>query len=138
MEMETVANTEFYDILVDKDNSILVYRWKETILDLNEEEYKEGFLEALKYLEEYRPVHVIHDSRTQVYPITPELQKWIMNEITPRFKAVGVKKIAYVMPKDFLSKLALEQLVLKLISFKQGIKRMYFDDFDAAVEWMKK
>ncbi len=133
--MENVAQTKYYDILVDQDKNILVYRWKETVLELNEEEYKKYFLDALKYLDEYKPKKVIQDSRIQVYPITEELQKWIMENITPKFIKAGVEKIAYVMPEDFISKLALEQLVLKLISSRQEIKRLYFSDFDQAIKW---
>ncbi len=136
--MEKIADTTYYEVWVEPENSILIYKWKPTILELDLESYKEGFLEALKYLYEYKPKYVVQHSKEQVYPITGELQKWISNNITPKFIEAGVKKIAYVMPEDFVSKLALEQLVLKLLSITQGMKRMFFDDLDTALKWLKK
>ncbi len=136
--METVESNEYYDVLWDGENRLLVYKWKDTIMDLDEESYKEGFLDSTKFLYQYEPLRVIHDSRTHVYPITPELQKWITENITPKYREVGIKRVAYVMPHEFLTRLALEQLVLKLLAFKEGIKRMFFDDYDNALRWVMK
>ena len=136
--METVESNEYYDVLWDEANQLLIYKWKEAVLDLDEEKYKEGFLEATRFLYKYKPEKVLHDSRSQVYPITPELQKWITENITPKYKEIGVKKIAYVMPEEFMSRLALEQLVLKLLAFKHGIKRLFFDDYESALRWLNK
>ncbi len=138
MAQRVIEQNKYYDVIVDDDYKLLIYKWKEAIMELLQEEYKAGFLQAVKFVEEYKPKYVIHDSSTQVYPITPDLQKWISEEISPRFEKAGVKRIAYVMPQDFLSKMALEQLIMKLLSIKPGLKRIFVTDMDQAMKWILK
>ncbi len=135
--MKVVKSTQYYDILLSDDGKILEVVWKKTILDMLVEEYKNVLIEAYSLLFDYKPQMVLQNTKDAVYPITPEFQEWLTENITKKiFKKVGIKKIAYLMPSDFLTKLGIEMLVKKANQEAAEMPRRFFDDRQEALDWL--
>ena len=139
MSQIVIRDTEYYKILYDEVNKLAEYVWKAAILDLSEEDYKNILLDAYDLLFEFHPILLIQNMQDAIYPVTEAFQDWLAKNISKdRFEKSGVKKVAYVMPKDIISKIGLELLIERARSELPTIVRLYFDNLDEAKNWILK
>ena len=102
--MDLIKSTKYYDILVSSDKKIAEIKWKKPILDMLIEEYKTVLSKAYSQLLDLKPEALLQNTQDAVYPITDELQEWLTENITKKiFEKIGLKKIAYLVPTDFLT-----------------------------------
>ena len=136
--MKVIKSTQYFDILVSDDGKVVEVKWKKTILDMLSEEYQKVLSEAYNHLFELGPIALLQNTKDAVYPITPELQEWLTENITKKiFEQVGIKKIAYLIPSDLLTKLGIEMLVNKAQQKSGEIPRRFFDSRDEALAWLQ-
>ena len=136
--MELYKTTKYYDILVSEDKKIIEVKWKKSIIELLQDEYKDVLLEAYSHAFDIKPELVLNNTAEAVYPLTSDLEEWILKNITEKIaQKVGVKKIAFLLPSDLLSKLALEHLMNKANIKTKDIIRLYFDDYQKAIDWLR-
>ena len=69
--------------------------------------------------------------------LTDELRQWIKENITDKTYSAGLKYVAYVFPKEFISKFTVEKLFENVLKEYEGAIRMYFDNFEVAYNWIK-
>ncbi len=135
--METITDTPYYSVFFDPANKLIEVKWKPTILKLSINEYEKVCSEAYNYLFNYTPKLLLQNTHDVIYPVTEELQTWLTENITKKiFVPTGIKKIAYIMPEDFLSKIGIEMLIEKANSQIPTISRMYFDNRSDALNWL--
>ncbi len=73
-----------------------------------------------------------------IFPMTETLNQWILENITEGLLQRGVKKVAYLYPADYISKLGLEMFISQaFMKTMSEIQRKFFSDVDQAVEWIK-
>ncbi len=136
--MKVIKSTQYYDILVSEDGFVIEVKWKKTILDMLSEEYQRVLIEAYNHLFGLAPTALLQNTKDAVFPLTPEFQEWITENITKKiFKKVGLKKIAYLIPSDLLTKLGIEMLVNKAQKKSGEIPRRFFDNRDDALAWLQ-
>ncbi len=136
--MDLIKSTKYYDILVSSDKKIAEIKWKKPILDMLIEEYKTVLSKAYSQLLDLKPEALLQNTQDAVYPITDELQEWLTENITKKiFEKIGLKKIAYLVPTDFLTKIGIEMLIQKA-NQKSTIARNFLDDYQKAIDWLRK
>ncbi len=137
--MELIKDNKFYQIYYDPDNNLIEYRWGNAILDLNEDEYKDILLEAYNFLFDTNVLYLIQNFKNAIYPVTPEFQEWLAAYITKNiYEKIGIKRIAFVMPEDFLSRIGVELLIKRAQAETPTIVRRYFDNLENAITWIQK
>lgn len=86
---------------------------------------------------DYPVKFLLHNARDFVYPFTQELNEWIKEHITKDIlEKVGVKRVAYIFPQDYLTKIGLELLVDKVQAESPVIVRRFFSDREEAINWL--
>ena len=116
-------------------NMLLVHGYK-SMTELDEVHY---FNELKKYGEavvKYQPKFILFDTRDAYYPVSAELDAVIERELTPIVMKAGVKKIAFVLPTDIVSQIAVEHLVMNLGIDHEQIQRQFFDSREKAEQWL--
>jgi hypothetical protein len=93
-------------------------------------------LDIATYYEKIRPESLLSDAREMAFIITPDLQEWIAKTISPRFAGAGIRKIAFILPKDIFAQLGLEQMIEESTTQKSTIDVRYFDDLEKAIYWV--
>ena len=137
--MELVKSSKYYDVLYDQDTKIIEIKWKPEILNLLTDEYKNVVLQAHKTLFNYEVEKLLQNTLEANYPITRDLQEWIMHNITKGIlEKVKIKKVALILPTEILTKLSLEELVDLAKQKSPSIERRFFDTYSQAWEWLKK
>ncbi len=137
--MKEVVNQKYYAINFDETTRLVEIIWKRSILILDIKDYKEICLEAYQTFFDLKPLYLLQNTLQVVYPVTEELQNWLTENIKKKvFIKLGIKKIAYLMPKDYLSQIGIELLIEKANLQSPGIKRKFFFDRQEAIDWLLK
>ncbi|MEM9673523.1 MAG: hypothetical protein ACFB15_12505 [Cyclobacteriaceae bacterium] len=89
---------------------------------------------ALEKLVEYQCNKLIADT-TDLGVMGKEKQEFIQQEWFPKAIAIGLKKVAFVVPKDVFGKFGMEKANKEAEGSPIDMK--YFDSLEEAKEWIK-
>ena len=135
MDAYRALDNEYLTIDYHPDCELLKLVWKSTSADIkSEEEFKWLLGQVAEIYETFKPSYVLYDQRKFFFPLTPELQNWINENLVAILKRIGVKKMAFVLSHDLFSRISVEQTLEE--AGKLNIK--YFEDIDAAQKWVTK
>ncbi len=134
--MKKIISNAYYTAFNDPDRSINLIRWTQKILNLTTEEYKKGIIRAFTSLNNFPADYLIIDNTDAIYPITETLEEWIIENVVPLNS--HYKKVAYIYPKDFLTRMGIEEIVNKSEEIDENVKkrRNIFNNLDEAIEWI--
>lgn len=93
---------EFGTIAHDKERSVLELDWSERTSSMTDDDFR-GWLERYTaFGEVHRPAYLLIDGRRFRHRFGNELASWRTEHIIPRYNAAGVRKLAFLLPKEFL------------------------------------
>lgn len=119
----------------DDENQISEIRWFPTTADMTTEDYKEEALRHLKATQDNVTKAIFIDGRSYFYTIVPEVQEWIDEHIASGFVDAGARKMAVLFPESVFVQISAEQMFEEDNWAK--MKQKYFDDEQAAFDWLK-
>ncbi len=133
--MEILFKNNYVEVVLDKENSVLMTIWKPTTKDMKDEEYKEIVLKMVDLSTEYKPRFIIDDSRNKKFVVSVELQQWIGKHLmTILFNKIS-EKIAVLESEDVLIQVATQQVM------EEHKQKMYdisfFSNKEDAYKWFK-
>lgn len=135
METKLVYQNHYISIVVEEENHLLIDTWNEQSENLSIEEFKDLLLKFKEMVMENKVANVITDVSLFMFPMTPDLQEWSVDNITiPLLKESNYSQHAFVMPKDFIASLAIEQFTDE--TNKNAVPTRYFDNIEEAREWL--
>ncbi|TAF32746.1 MAG: hypothetical protein EAZ57_07395 [Cytophagales bacterium] len=112
-----------------------VFWWIFGACAMSEEAFKQIMYVWRDLMQENQVKYSLTDTLHFNFPLTPEIQNWIVENITePLFKNFSFRKHAFVTPIEFVSSLGIEQLTDENNS--KGINEAYFSDIDSARKWL--
>jgi len=136
--MSTVLyKSDYLTIEYYPEDKIIISVWGVSSLDFTIDDFYKEAIQYSKAVEGKEVRGILIDTRKFNFPMTEEVNHWVAENITPSFIKSGVKKVAYIMPEDFISRLGVELLVDK-VNEKGEIVRRFFADFEEGLEWLKK
>ena len=127
----------YYQIYYDVKNELVEIYWLPTVTEVSVEKGIELTQEVFDKLEEIRPRFLMQVIKDIVYTYTEEYQDYVANNLTPRAAEIGIKKIAYVLSRDFITNLGLQMLNEKALrNVPDKIKRAFFYEENEARRWL--
>ena len=129
-----VYKSKYWAISFEDSDKILVPRWNKESAALTDDLYKVEMTKYTELVEQHRPEKALIDCMNFYFAIVPELQEWINSEMFPRIIAVGVNKIAILMPSEIITQLSLEQVMDEANGAQ--FTTDYFSDEAAARKWL--
>jgi len=109
--------------------------WLPETKNINDDEYKQEFLNYLEKMLAYKAKKVIPDTKEFFFTVTVELQEWTSHTIFPSLVERGLAKaVAFVMPEELITQLSIEQAMEE----GDGVKFItrYFDNKEEAKKWI--
>ncbi len=100
----------------------------------NTAQFKEAVTNVATLTEKYKPKGIIVDTRNFQFIITPDVQDWYNLNIATRHLKAGVKYMAFIVNKDFITQLSIEQTMDEEVTKKQKVK--YFANLEEAKKWI--
>ncbi len=102
--------------------------------EFSDEEYKYLIVQWKDQIVMHKPTFQLVDYLNFFKPIPVNMQKWINeNLLAPSYEA-GLKKVAFIISRDFYAQVSLEQLMLEKEGKKFRIK--YFGNEADAEKWL--
>ncbi len=107
--MKTVYQSKFVENTYDEAQSVMLSRWFNAI-ELTNDIYRQEMTRHTETVEQYRPQRMLVNTTDFVnFAIDPEVQEWASTEIFGRLQKAGVQKMAFVMSKDIITQMSIEQ-----------------------------
>lgn len=136
--METLINDQYNEIFFDQELSLHYNINKATTLHMSENQFRELLIKWKDSVFAIKPRLVLVDNRAFHFPISPDLQQWMVEHIsTPVLEMPCVEKFCFVMPEEFISNLSLSQLADEANNDTDKNKIHYFGDLEEAKAWLK-
>ncbi|SKC65226.1 hypothetical protein [Ohtaekwangia koreensis] len=127
--MQTYFERDYYTISYDEVNHILIAKF---ISPSTSVEYREALGAVIPAIQHFKTGKVIWDVR-YLGVISPVDQEWtISNFHNPALK-FGYSKAALIMPSDVFTEMSIDGIVSEVGDFQNK----YFDNTEAAIDWLK-
>jgi hypothetical protein len=120
------------DIYLKEENSTIILDWKDKTGDWSDKDFERENKNIVQLVERYKPKYLLSLSKTFFYPITPDQQMWLVDNVFAAHKKNGITKMAVIMSDEFISQLSLEQLVDETGIIPTAL----FADEEAARKWL--
>jgi hypothetical protein len=105
---------------------------------LTREDFKQDLLAMCQAMEGHTMEGILGDNRQQRFTIDLETQQWLGRVIYGKFIALGIRKMAMLMPQEFMAQLSVEQ-TFDEIRGQNGellMQLALFDDEAEAQAWL--
>ncbi len=127
-----LMENKFCKLLLHDD--YVEFIWMETTESMTEEEYKEIMQEWASIAEEHQPSKLLLDIVNNKFLLSPEIQEWTDQNIFTRTHEAGLKKDAFIAPKNIVALMSVEQLFDEANVSKK--ERKFFDEREEALKWL--
>lgn len=101
---------------------------------LTDEDFMTSLMGIAQELQKHTVKALIVDTRNFDLPISPDIQDWYNREIGPRYIKAGIKKMAFLLPKELVPRLSIAQTIAEKEAHSQITR--YFDSFETAIDWV--
>ncbi len=123
----------YVEIIYEKNNSLIIDKFLSTTEKMKNEEFKKEMTIFAEKCEKYKPERELVDLIDMKYPIVPEIQELVNNNIFPRYKSI-IKRMAFLMPKDLFVKMSVEQTMEEEVG--EEFTKACFDNEQKARKWL--
>jgi len=112
-------------------------KWLASTKNMTMEEFKKEMLDICEYYLDIKPKKLLSDATEMAFLVTPDLQEWVASTISPQFVKAGIKKVAFLVPKEIFAQVALEQMGDESKNNKVPLAVQYFDNKEKANFWLE-
>ena len=130
-----VYKSEYLKIEVESANSLLLYTWFPASEKMDDEKFKSEATKLTDEVDRHKIKNIIADDRDFMFPISPDMQVWVVENLLSRLPEIGVKRFAHIQSEDLLIQMSAEQLFQEDAAKQYQSK--YFSSEKEAREWAK-
>lgn len=131
--MEKIYDSRFVEIYFDKEKKLIEQKFLEATEDMETSDFKEEMFNFVKHVKDLQPVAEIVNLLDMQFVIDPDMQEWMNKEVFPSYVDI-IKRLAFLVSKDFLAQVAVEQTMNEETG--QQFESSYFSDKSEAIEWL--
>lgn len=131
-----IYSSQFVEHSYDENTGIFYTEWQEDSEDMLEFDFRHEVKAWLEASRKVKPRKILDICKNLAYPISPESQIWIAELLTPEWIRLGVKRYAQVLPKDEITRMSSEQLLLEFAQLPHK-NRINFSSFESETEAQK-
>jgi len=136
MERQLLLTDKFFELstVFINEKSYFSLVWKESTVEMTDEEYKNQVLLYKDFVEQTQPFAAYINTQKFLYTIDPQTQDWINTNIFPATVEAGLCRMAILISEDFFGQLSVEQTMTK--NPELGFSSCFFEDEQKAIEWL--
>jgi len=132
----TVFEKEYVKISYIEEKELVEIIWNEKSEMISDEEFKDVNLQYVSIVEKNKTKRSLINSQKFHFTIQPELQLWVADKIIPKLVKKGLNSVAFLVSKEFISQLSIEQTMDEGEEKTQALEIEYFDDKTKAMAWL--
>lgn len=132
--MKTLHDSEFQRIEFDEKSGILYEIWKIKSEDMTPLDFQNEMQQQVQAARQAKSRAALTDTLDMRFPIVPEMQEWLNENIFPQFIELGMKRIAFLMSREMITQLSVEQTMEEETGSQFEMR--YFSDQQEAERWL--
>jgi len=133
--MEILSDSKYQLIQYDTETRIIGNVWKLETEKSTADEFKAEIAKFGEFIAKKKPVGILGNTLNLRFPITPDVQNWIVSDFYSVIIKTGTRKFAVLVSTDLLTGLSVEQTVEE--NKEEELMMKYFDDSEKAKLWIK-
>ena len=127
--------SKYVEIILEPENSLIIDKFLSETDKMSVQEFKDEMNIFVGMCEKYQPKRELVYLKDMQFSIGVNEQEWMNKEIFPKYKNI-IKRMAFLVPSDFIAKLAVEQTMEEEVGV--SFFQKYFDDEIEARIWLLK
>lgn len=125
-----IFNNSKYSIDFLEATKSIQFNWEEGHKNMTYEDFQEACCNFLGYGFEYQAKTILIDVRNFQFQLPPDFPEWQEKEHYPRYYKLGIEKVAYIMPEQYLKN-------AKEIEKEEGkFQLRNFSDYESAINFL--
>ncbi|OJJ17748.1 hypothetical protein BKI52_28200 [marine bacterium AO1-C] len=134
MTTQKIYESKYQRIFLDQSNAIMHNEWMEDSIQMDEEDFKSELLHLVRCVAENPVERQLIDTLNFRFIVSPQLQAWTDVEVTKKNKMNGVKKVALIMPQEYITQLSVQQALSEKEA--KSLDTRFFSDMEEAKGWL--
>ena len=136
--MKLIGKSKFTNRFYDESKALMLSIWKPSTEAMTEIGYKQEMLLAVEHIRKHPTKYFLVYTQNFRYIISPDLQLWTVKNIAEPIVQLGVERLAYVVPHEFISSLSVEQTIeeTKYVRGNRAYQFSYFEEENEAIKWL--
>ena len=127
-----VFKNSIYNVDFLEESQTIQFNWDDGHKSMSYEDFQEACSNFLGFGYEYQARTILIDVRNFQFQLPPEFPDWQKKEHYPRYYKLGIEKVAYVMPHEYLTH-------AKEIEKEEGkFELRNFSDYNQAITYLSK
>lgn len=125
-----IFKNSVYSVDFLEGTKTIQFNWEEGHKNMTYEDFQEACSNFLGYGFEYQAQTILIDVRNFQFQLPSDFPEWQEKEHYPRYYKLGIKKVAYLMPEQFI-------LNAKEIEKEAGkFELRNFSDYESAINYL--
>ena len=100
MQTTQLHEDKFFKVFWDGSTRIIGVDWKEATSSMTDEEFKAELTLLAGCVENKKAPRILVDVTKFRHQMAPEVQQWRVQNISSRYNAAGVKRFAFLFPRE--------------------------------------
>ena len=126
-----IHHDTFLKILWDGATSVIGIDWKEATSSMTDDDFKAVLGRFAGFVEARKPQGILVDVARFRHKTGPGFDEWRLQNISPRYSAAGVRRFAFLLPKE-----AAVPPMMNQSNPKEGFQTRGFNDVNKATQWL--
>jgi len=131
MKTAQIHEDTFLKILWDEKTWVIGIDWKEATASMTDEGFKKELTLFAGHVEQKRARGILVEVSNFRHKMGPGVQEWRVKNISSRYSAAGVRRFAFLFPKD-----AAIPAMMNQSAPGEGFLTRAFNDRDQAISWL--
>jgi hypothetical protein len=106
-----------------------------TTESLQDATHRREIMRATLAMKKHQIKFIISDFREFKFINTPDTQDWIVENIVPIWKEIGIKKIGIILPEEFFASLGIQQISRDAQNKTLPYRQTFFKTLEDARMW---
>jgi hypothetical protein len=131
MDLTQLHEDEFLTILWNEQTKIIGIDWKEATSAMTSAQFQSELTIFAAHVENKKAPAILVDVRKFRHKMEPGVEEWRVKNISSRYNAAGVKRFAFLLPKDAAVPSMMNQSAREEHFLTRG-----FNDVQKAENWL--
>jgi hypothetical protein len=131
MQSTEIHDGKYLKVLWDGESRIIGIDWKESTAGMTDDDFKAALTLFAGYVEARRAQGILVDVGRFRHKMGPGMQEWRVKNISSRYFAAGVRRFAFLLPKEASVPPRMNQSAPE-----EGFQTRGFNDVNEAMQWL--
>ncbi len=132
--MNILHQTDYMKVMHNKSTGIFEYHWTARNRELDDEGYQRELSKMMEFIHSIKPQLVIANTQQSAFVVHLEMQNWLIEHVIVAAARSGMKKLALIVSKDFITQISIEQSIED--TEEKPFTTQYFDEVEKGRDWL--